>query len=526
MEIVSRRAFLALPASLVVHHSASLPAEQQDLWQLAREKATAHRFSTLFTAQDVRDRLSSAQGLKDAVAWCRRYGITRVFVESFRDGYLAPQQLLIAARDHFRDQGFEVSGCVTTTQVGKVSTGWKVIACYTDLATQDRLQAIFEYTASLFDEIMIDDFLFTDCACEACEQARRSRRVRVGDSEYPVPGESWEHYRLELMVQLSRHRILAPAKRVNPRARLIIKYPQWYDRFHERGYDVIRQTQDFDLIWVGTETRDRDKRGAMPYEGYFLMRWLSGIGREKTGGGWYDSINTTESTYLEQARGTVLAGARESMLFSYGGLQRSYGPADIEALRLWIPELLAVAGEVRQRKVIGIAAYKPPHSPGEEEAYVFDYVGMLGLPLMPCHEFPSEAQAAFFSIHALKDPLFMERFDRLVRTGVPILMTDGLARRLANKFSPRSDNVQVLQLAGKPTAALELPLPELDRLRQRLLQPFGVSFSGPAEVGLWLFEDGSWVIQNFRDEAVRVSLNGAEIQMGARSWRYRWASAA
>ena len=33
-------------------------------------------------------------------------------------------------------------------------------------------------------------------------------------------------------------------------------YPQWYDRFHERGYEVTRQTEDFDRIWVGTETRD------------------------------------------------------------------------------------------------------------------------------------------------------------------------------------------------------------------------------------------------------------------------------
>jgi hypothetical protein len=52
------------------------------------------------------------------------------------------------------------------------------------------------------------------------------------------------------MAHLSRERIRAPARRVNPQVRLIIKYPQWYDRFHERGDDVIRQTADFDRIWV------------------------------------------------------------------------------------------------------------------------------------------------------------------------------------------------------------------------------------------------------------------------------------
>src|SRR5262249_55798371 len=151
---------------------------------------------------------------------------------------------------------FEVAGCVTTTRVGKRSTGWDVISCYTDPATQDRLQEVFEYAAGLFDEIMIDDFWFTDCTCEACTAARRARTVTVGEDEYPTAGDSWADYRGELMVRLARERILAPARCVNPRVKVIVKYPQWYDRFHERGYEVVRETADFDRIWVGTETRD------------------------------------------------------------------------------------------------------------------------------------------------------------------------------------------------------------------------------------------------------------------------------
>ena len=50
------------------------------------------------------------------------------------------------------------------------------------------------------------------------------------------------------------------------------------------------------------------------------MRWLGGIGGAKCGGGWFDPYGTTEATYLEQARQTVLGGARESMLFCYGSL--------------------------------------------------------------------------------------------------------------------------------------------------------------------------------------------------------------
>jgi hypothetical protein len=94
-----------------------------DLWELARSKRAVHRFSTLFTAQDVRGRLATEGGLKAAVSWCRQTGVTKAYVESFRDGYRAPRELLTRARDRFRAEGLDVAGCVTTTGVGKRSTG-------------------------------------------------------------------------------------------------------------------------------------------------------------------------------------------------------------------------------------------------------------------------------------------------------------------------------------------------------------------------------------------------------------------
>ncbi|MSU63054.1 MAG: hypothetical protein EXS31_11790 [Pedosphaera sp.] len=59
--------------------------------------------------------------------------------------------------------------------------------------------------------------------------------------------------------------------------------------------------------------------------------------------------------------------------------------------------MIEVAKEVRHREIIGLAAYKPLNSHPENEKRVFDFVGMLGLPLVPCHEFPAKAPAAFFS---------------------------------------------------------------------------------------------------------------------------------
>ncbi|MHB1036840.1 MAG: hypothetical protein ACYC35_19185 [Pirellulales bacterium] len=501
-------------------------AKPDEVWQLARNKQAVHRFSTLFTAQDVRSRLSTGEGLDAAIDWCKKTGVTKVYVETFRDGYQAERAVLENAKQKLSAAGIEVSGCVTTTRVGKPSTGWKpTISCYTDQATQEKLQAVFEYAASLFDEIMIDDFWFTDCACPDCDAARKAKTVTVGGEKHAVAGDTWEDYRGELMVRLSRDRVLRPAKKVNPKARLIIKYPQWYDNFHVRGYEVVRETADFDRIWVGTETRDyRDARwgGTVQYEAYFIMRWLGGLGGAKCGGGWYDPYGTTEHTYLEQARQTILGGARESMLFCYGSLLRETGPENIEVLRKNIPELLSVAGEVARRKIVGVAAYKPANSPPEKEQRVFDFVGMLGLPLAPCHEFPAQATAAFFSVHALKDNDLAPKLAAFIQAGKPVLVTDGLAQRLAGKVDLKAPNVHVLAVKGEPKSLLELPQEMLDSLRAPLLKPLGVQFRAPNGVALYLYGDESWVVENFNDTPAEVELNGKSLAVEPRGWVYSW----
>ncbi len=499
--------------------------QDPEAWELAKRHAGVHRFSTLFTAHDVRDRLADGEKLSAALDWCRRSGVTKVYLESFRDGYQARREDLERARTRFREAGFETSGCITPTQVGKPSTGWKIIACYSDAATQDRLQAAFEAAAALFDEIMVDDFWFTDCACAVCDAARRAKTAVVGGRPHPVAGDGWADYRCELLLLLSRERILAPARRVNPRVKVIVKYPQWYDRFHERGYDVVRESAEFDRIWVGTETRDyADARwgGTPQYEAYFIMRWLGGIGGAKCGGGWYDPYGTTPKTYVEQARQTVLGGARESLLFCYGSLLKDTGPANVEVLRRELPELFAVAGEVGRRTPAGPAAYKPPGSDPGGEPRVFDFAGMAGLPLVPCHEFPEAAPSAFFSAHAMKDPAFPEKLARFVAAGKPVLLTDGLVRALGERAWLKSPEVRTVRLGKRVQAFLELPAAELDALREHLLRPFGTTLKAPAGVALCLFTDGSRVLQNFTDAAVEAEFNGGRLTLAARGWSLLW----
>jgi hypothetical protein len=514
---------------------------QTDLWQLATNSTAVHRFSTLFTAQDVLNHLSSDAGIEAAILWCKSSAITHVYLEEFRDGYLAERPTLEHARDRFRAAGFLVSGCVTTTRVGKPSNNWGVeISCYTDLTTQEKLQAVFEYAAGLFDEIMIDDFFFEDCTCPNCDAARQHRQVTMGDKTYPVEGDNWADYHCALMLHLAQDRVLAAAKRVNSKVRLILKYPQWYDGYPERGYDVGHETAAFDGIWAGTETRDFTNTvhwgGTIQYEGFFLMRWLSDVGGGKCGGGWFDWLGTTEPTYIEQARQTILAGAKESMLFCYGGLNpgsqtnltssipfpTDTGPADIAALRENIPGLLATAREVQKRQPLGIAAYKPLNSRGGEESSVFDFIGMMGLPLAPCHQFPANAPAAFFSLHALGDPNIVAELNDYIKTQRPVLMTDGLAKRLLGQVKISATNVQVLPVRATPDYLLTWPQAKLDEMRTPLLSALNANFRAPNQVAIYLYRPDGWVIENFNNEPVTVLLNGQSLTIAARGWTCHW----
>ena len=84
-----------------------------NLWTFGRQHQDVHRFSTLFTAHDVKNQLSTDEGINQAIDWCQRTAVTKVFIESFRDGYQAGRVALQHAKERFITAGFEVAGCVT-----------------------------------------------------------------------------------------------------------------------------------------------------------------------------------------------------------------------------------------------------------------------------------------------------------------------------------------------------------------------------------------------------------------------------
>jgi hypothetical protein len=431
--------------------------------------AEAVVWSTLFTAQDVRDHLSTEQDRREALQFCHKMGISKVYVETFRDGYRADEATLKAARDFFRQAGLAVSGCVTTTGIGKRSSGWQVAACFTNRQNQERLESIFRASAGLFDEIMIDDFFFTDCECSECAAAKGNM--------------SWQQYREKLMLKVSRERVLGPAHAVNSNVKVVIKFPQWYDHFQDRGYVPDREAAIFDRIWVGTELRNpaSDEWGHMQqYRAQFIYRWLAGVGGPKTGGGWFDPYGTTPTLYLDQPLSTILAGAPEVFLFHYGDLTSAEYRPQAEALAARRTQYEKLSAFVSDWS--GIPAYKPISSDPGDEANIFDEIGMLGIPEAPSARFPEGVRAIILTTQALGDVELVPKLVRLLAAGGTAFISEAAAHRLnddprlpgiANLNLGNEEYLKVVDAAGGKLVVFSKALPRLSYVdaRNRVEQP-------------------------------------------------------
>jgi len=489
------------------------------MWELAEQNADVLRFSTIITADQVERYLADPAGVEEAIAWCRDHGMTHVYLESFRGEVIPPKQMLAAARERFRDAGFLVSGCMTPSRFGKQGTGWPPFSCFTAQETRQKLRAMSEYAAGLFDVVMIDDFLCFDCTCPECRAARG--------------GRSWARYKCETMLELSRTHIIEPGRAVNPKVEFIIKYPAWYEMYQERGYDAAAQSALFPRTWAGTETRGYDPgeapEGRKPhhtgdphYQAFWLLRWLKDIGGGKCGGGWYDPYDTGPSHYLEQARQTVLGDPGEIVLFSFGLLREGIpgrcpdGPRDLAALMDEMPLHFELARLVYGKEPRGLLGWKPPNSmPGPDER-LHPLLGMAGFPVTAAHRFDPAAPGFVFGYQVLDDPAWWDAVEAAMASGRPILATPAFL----DTIRPMAEGNR-LDLAGLRERAIvppritdsrrwravaELPPDELDAMRDRACSALGVRFHAPFGVSLHLFDDDLAVVENFRNEPAPCSL--------------------
>ena len=429
---------------------------QQDQFEKARARIDDLRFEVYATSRQVEELANDDAARARAWGAIQQMGITKVYLEVYRGGHVVPGSQLTLVRDWLRGKDIDVVGGIATVPGGDFGVrqqgplGW---FNWQNPKTQQDLKEVMRATAGIFDTFIVDDFLCTGDVSQESKAAKGDR--------------SWGQYRRALLTDVARSVFVGPAKEVNPSITMIVKFPQWYDRFHLFGYDTKTLPQIFDQVWVGTETRGRTTQRfgfVQPYEGFVNYRWLADIAQQKIGGAWFDHGDCGEHDFVDQAYMSVLAGARELVFFNLGDVMA--GHPDHPRVVSQFDQLADLAVAIRTHPVVGIPAYKPPNSDPAGDMYLIDFLGMLGIPVVPVHKFPEDASTILLPAHAAADPYLLTRVREAHDRGARLILTASLLSIVpeANQLAPLLGLAQ--GMPSQPFSAQVMSVSPTGALRQ------------------------------------------------------------
>jgi hypothetical protein len=380
----------------------------------------------------------------------RQLKVDKVYLETHRDLIVVNQDTLNIAKKFFKDRGIEVAGGITLTisEPNRYQT-----FCYSNPDDRKKVKELSEYTAKNFDEFILDDFFFTDCKDDGAIKDK-------GD-------KSWTQYRLALMTDAAKNLIVGPAKAVNPKVKVVVKYPNWYEHFQGMGFNLETEPKIFDGIYTGTETRDAVTlaQHLQPYLGYNIIRYYENIAPGRNGGGWVDPFGSNYSDrYAEQLWITLFAKAREQTLFDFRSLSRPIYATDraqwqgqhtsFDYDEMMQPQnynggaptrpttIARVAGYTFEKvdsflgklgNPVGIKSYKPYHSLGED--FLQNYLGMIGLPMNMEPEFPYEDSVILLTEEAKFDDKIVDKIKKQLTDGKTVVITSGLLKAIQDKLN-------------------------------------------------------------------------------------------
>lgn len=400
--------------------------------------AVYFRYQEVHSIPDNLDRFSNQ--------WARvekQLKVDKVYLETTRNGQVATGSEVTAMKKFFADRGIKTSaglGLTVNEPNGYQSYNYSVPA------DRAKVKAIVEFTARHFDEIILDDFFFTN--------------DKSDDSIAAKGGRSWTTFRTQLMDDVSQKLILGPARAVNPGVKVIIKFPNWYESFQGLGYDLAVEPKLYDRIYTGTETRDPNfNQRLQSYQSYLQTVYFNHIKPGGNQGGWIDGGRDAER-YAEMFWDTFFGKVPEIVLFNSlqitAGLNAGNRNVDVDMdsslARLtapvpqpdgsaYTPDMVArIAGysaELLDRflgklgRPIGVATYKPCNSVGE--AYLPDFLGMIGVPIDLVPAFPTNATTILLTAASAHDPDLVAKVKQFVRAGGRVIATTGLMEDLGDK---------------------------------------------------------------------------------------------
>ena len=409
------------------------------------------KVSTYIRAQDVA-RMADDKFLNQT--WetvSSQVDLDKIYLETHRDAFTVDEKTMLKVKKFFLSKGLEVGGGITYTR--SEPTDFETYS-YARENERQIVKEVAEYTAKLFDDFILDDFFFIDLK---------------NDDEIAAKGsKSWTEYRLRLMADAGRELVMGPAKKVNPKVKVIIKYPNWYDHFHGLGFNLEEEPQYFDGIWTGTETRDpASAQHLQNYLSYNVVRYFDNIAPGKNGGGWVDAggIHMSMDRYAEQLHLTMLSKTPEIILWNYmqlhdvkitpqmcatwqlyGGNSFSYKEAVAPFTKdgkTITPTTMARIANVTLHQTdkligqlghpVGLVSYKPYHSSGED--FLQNYLGMIGLPMDMHPQFLNDRQQILLTEQAAKDPQIVEKIKQQLKKGGDVIITTGLLKAIRSELA-------------------------------------------------------------------------------------------
>lgn len=213
----------------------------------------------------------------------------------------------------------------------------------------------------------------------------------------------------------------------------------------------------------------------------------------------------------------------------------------------------------------GLVSYKPYHSSGE--AFLQNYLGMVGMPMDILPEFPEDRKQVLLTQQAADDPDIVEKIKKQLNRGGDVIITTGLLKAMKDELAEicelycgdlkaivndfgyfgkserefiipqvkyfTNDAWEVVS-AGRPLTGgvsgypillrnsysngtlyiltipddfgnlYDYPSGALDVIRALTCKDVGYYIKGPAKVALFPYDNNTFIVENFNDEAVEI----------------------
>lgn len=216
---------------------------------------------------------------------------------------------------------------------------------------------------------------------------------------------------------------------------------------------------------------------------------------------------------------------------------------------------------------IGIQSYKPFHSLGDD--FLQNYLGMIGLPMDMKPTFPSDQKVVLLTEQAAADELIVEKIKQQLKQGKDVVITSSLLKAIPEKLADISElrctdlkalvadmgyfgkmnrdilipqvryhtndaweivsagrpltggvsgypillrapyskgNMYVLTIPDDMGNLYDFPEGALNVIRSILSQDLPLRIEAPAKVGLMIYDNDTFIVESFLDEAVTIQI--------------------